>query len=332
MVVLGRNCHVVNYSGKTAEVHPFSPEYEALQVPIVDAVIQYDDPYSGETYMLVCKEALYVPVMKYNLIPPFLMREAGLTVDDLPKVQSLNPTKHHHSIHFPDENLRIPLRLHGVFSYFPSKKPLVGVLNDYNNKILFLTTGNINPHNKIYSENEQAMLDHEGNMIEKEDRRSYIVDAVVVLENMKCAAFVGEVETRVINNNLEDITLHNSDLLVKKTEEYRSVKEANIEANIIGNLAERMELDGKLSQLKMSIGSCNMHNSQYLEDASICTAATEASSYVSDTEDITSEKSVDNDYDTILDDDSVIDEILIAGTTYYKSKKNSTTADHLSKI
>ena len=70
MVVLGRNCHVVNYLGKTAEVHPFSPEYEALQVPIVDAVIQYDDPYSGETYMLVCKEALYVPAMKYNLIPP----------------------------------------------------------------------------------------------------------------------------------------------------------------------------------------------------------------------------------------------------------------------
>ena len=46
MVVLGRNCHVVNYSGKTAEVHPFSPEYEALQVPIVHAVIQCDDPYS----------------------------------------------------------------------------------------------------------------------------------------------------------------------------------------------------------------------------------------------------------------------------------------------
>ena len=45
MVVLGRNCHVVNYSGKTAKVHPFSPEYEALQVPIVHAVIQCDDPY-----------------------------------------------------------------------------------------------------------------------------------------------------------------------------------------------------------------------------------------------------------------------------------------------
>ena len=86
MVVLGVNCHVVNYSGKQTEVHPFSPEHKALQVPIVDAVIQYDYLYSGETFMLVCKEALYVPEMKHNLIPPFLTREAGLIVDDLPKV------------------------------------------------------------------------------------------------------------------------------------------------------------------------------------------------------------------------------------------------------
>ena len=115
--------------------------------------------------MLVYKEALYVPAMKYNLIPPFLMREAGLVVDDLPKVQSLNPRKHYHSMPFPDENLRMPLRLHKIFSYFPSKKPLVCALNYYNDKILFLTTGNVNPHNKIYSDKERVMLNHEGNMI-----------------------------------------------------------------------------------------------------------------------------------------------------------------------
>ena len=87
--------------------------------------------------MLVCKAALYVPAMKHNLIPPFVMREAGFIVDDLSKEQSLNPTKDHHSTHFTDENLRMSLRLHGMFSYFPSKKPLVSVLNDINNKILF---------------------------------------------------------------------------------------------------------------------------------------------------------------------------------------------------
>ena len=64
MVVLGINCQAVNYYGKQAEVHPFSLKCKALQVPIVDAGIQYDYPYSGETFILICKEALYVPAMK----------------------------------------------------------------------------------------------------------------------------------------------------------------------------------------------------------------------------------------------------------------------------
>ena len=132
------------------------------------------------------------------------------------------------------------------------------------------------------------MLDHEGNMIEKEDGRSYVVDAVVVPQKMECAAFVWEIEARLINNNLADITLHNSNLLVNETEECRFIKEANIRANMIGNLAKRMELDGKLSRLNMPIGSCNMYDRQCLEDASMCTTATEAITFVSDSEAITS--------------------------------------------
>ena len=37
------------------------------------------------------------------------------------------------------------------------------------------------------------MLDHEGNIIEKEKRKSYIVNDIVVPEKMECAAFMGEV-------------------------------------------------------------------------------------------------------------------------------------------
>ena len=40
MLVLGMNCHNVNYSWKQAEVHTFSHEHKALKVPIVDAIIQ----------------------------------------------------------------------------------------------------------------------------------------------------------------------------------------------------------------------------------------------------------------------------------------------------
>ena len=81
------------------------------------------------------------------------------------------------------------------------------------------------------------MLDHEGNIIEKEDRIYYTVDSVVVPNRWIAHLLWGEIEARVINKHLEDITLHNSDILVKETEEHRSAKEGNIEANAIGNLS-----------------------------------------------------------------------------------------------
>ena len=85
-----------------------------------------------------------MPEMKYNLTPPFLVTESVLVVDDRSKEKLQHPTKHHHSTHVTGEDLRMPLRLHIMFSYFPSKKPLVSALNDYDNKILFLITDNVN--------------------------------------------------------------------------------------------------------------------------------------------------------------------------------------------
>ena len=84
------------------------------------------------------------------------------------------------------------------------------------------------------------MIDHEVNIIEKEDRKSYIACSLVVLEDIECAAFVGEIETRVINSNLQDDTTHNRDISVKDTEEHTSEEEDNKEANVIRNLSERI--------------------------------------------------------------------------------------------
>ena len=92
-----------------------------------------------------------------------------------------------------------------------------------------------------------------------------------------------------------------------------------------------MDLDCNLSKLKTSIGSCNMHNKNHLEDASMHNSATESTTHISDAEYMMSEP-VHIDYATILDDDSAKDEMLAAGTIFYRSNKNNATAKHLSKI
>ena len=75
MVVVGNNCLIVEWSGRTAIVNPFTPEYEALpEVPIVNAAVMYECPISGKECILLVQNALHVPAMEQNLIPPFVMR------------------------------------------------------------------------------------------------------------------------------------------------------------------------------------------------------------------------------------------------------------------
>ena len=129
MPVVGKGAHV-EYTGRTADVNAFSPKYDTAQLPIVDAIIQYDCPHTGQSYLLVIRNALYVPEMMNHLIPPFIMREAGINVHDTPKIHLDDPGISDHSIEFPETNLRIPLSLNGMFSYFPTSKLTAATLRN----------------------------------------------------------------------------------------------------------------------------------------------------------------------------------------------------------
>ena len=109
MPVVGRNVYIISDTGRIAEVNPFTLDYASMRTSIADADVRYDCPYDGKTYIFVLRNALHVPSMKNNLIPPFVMREAGIRVNDTPKIQTLDPTEEDHSIYFPDNDFRIPL-------------------------------------------------------------------------------------------------------------------------------------------------------------------------------------------------------------------------------
>ena len=69
MVVVGAQATIIRRSGRSAEVRAFSDDCKRLEsVPIVDAVFAYDCPYTMENYLLIVRNALYVPSMAHNLI------------------------------------------------------------------------------------------------------------------------------------------------------------------------------------------------------------------------------------------------------------------------
>ena len=109
MPVVGREALVVEQSGKTVEVSPFTPDYKPIKVEVVNAMIQCDSPLGCKEYMLVIQNALRVPSMSNNLIPPFIMRENGIMVNECAKIHCEDPTMEDHAVIFNGYDLRIPL-------------------------------------------------------------------------------------------------------------------------------------------------------------------------------------------------------------------------------
>ena len=152
MVVLGKECFIFESTGKTCNVEPFSSELRiAENIPIVDAALAYDCPYTHETYILIVRDMLHIESMHDHLILPFIMREARRNVNDIPKMNCTDPSINDHCISFKDTDLRISLQLNGIFSYFNTRKPLPSELYEKNK--VFITPDAIewNHHCKSYA-------------------------------------------------------------------------------------------------------------------------------------------------------------------------------------
>jgi hypothetical protein len=141
MHVVGSQAYILSDTGCTCDVSAYTPDYKPIQIKIVDAAVQYDCPYTDEQYILVIRNVLHIPSMQNNLIPPFMMREAGLHIRDTLKIKIDDPSIEDHSNYFRDSKLRIPLSLWGVFSYFPTSKPTATTLNEIDDVSLESSSG-----------------------------------------------------------------------------------------------------------------------------------------------------------------------------------------------
>ena len=179
MPVVGRNAYIIENTGKIVDINPFTPDYKSMQVPMVDAAVKYDCPYTGRPYILVIRNALYVPSMQHNLLPPLALREVGIDLCDVPKIQVKDSTEYNHAITFPETGFRIPLSLWGVFSYFPTSRATDAEMLE-NDDVYLLTPANWNPHQDAYSLSEESMLNWEGHMADRRDRVNLILSDVKV--------------------------------------------------------------------------------------------------------------------------------------------------------
>ena len=99
------------------------------------------------------------------------MRVAGITVNNIPKIQVKEPTVDDHALIFSDKSLRITLSLKGIFSTFGTRAPTADKLDNCE-EVYWLTpdSEHWNPNSRVYAENEQNMVDWQGKMVELKDQ------------------------------------------------------------------------------------------------------------------------------------------------------------------
>jgi hypothetical protein len=129
MAVAGCDCTVIAKSGSFANVTSFHKDLPGMEmVEIGDAMVAYDDPILLITYLLVMRNALLIKSMDHNLIPLFLIWEAGLLLNKTPKHQLEHPTIDNHAIVDPVTGMRIHLLLNRMFSYFKTRRLIAYLL------------------------------------------------------------------------------------------------------------------------------------------------------------------------------------------------------------
>ena len=293
MPVVGKHAYIIAETSKKVDVSPFTPDYKPLTVPLVDATVKYDNPYNRKSYILVLWNALYVPSMDNNLIPPFMLREMGVTVNDVPKIHKDNPTVDDHAITFVEMGFRIPLSLWGIFSYFPTSKPTHDdLLNP--NEVYILSPATWNPHSNAYSTNEESMLDWEGNMQPKKDCQHWIVlDNVEDDVNMVASLLITLLEQETIDTHL-----------VEDDEPYDGVRILTIPRSADNISCTLRSISNTLVDLDLSQYMCEKECDGWIA-ASIGSTNTLASRYISDSEPEDDEPNDDNS--TCADDDESFD-------------------------
>jgi hypothetical protein len=161
---MGRNATVLYHHNRTVNVSPFLDSFgTADAIPIVTAAIAYDDAITAKTYILIVHQALYFgDRLKHNLVNPFQCRLNGVNVRECPRILDPVIDDLSHSISFPSEDLKIPLSLNGIVSYFLSRRPTEEEFTHCSHIELTASKPEWNPHNDTYSKGEANMTGDDG--------------------------------------------------------------------------------------------------------------------------------------------------------------------------
>ena len=135
-------------------------------IPIVNAMLAYYCERTNQVYLLVLQYVLYIESMDNNLIPPFILQEAGLIVNERVKIhcEEGTVTEEDHTIQEHDTGLFITMQLRSIFSYFLSRKPNKDDLEDGVIVVMIPEGATWDAYDQNFTDNKRSMTNRKGEL------------------------------------------------------------------------------------------------------------------------------------------------------------------------
>ena len=118
-------------------------------------------------------------LMEVNLIPLFMLRLAGLDLNECPKFLAKKPGLQHHSVFFPKDDIRLTFKIEGIISYLPTWPLDTSEISNCNHLVLTPESPIWDPHTFIYQDKENLMMKYRGEVKEKANQDHRILAAEI---------------------------------------------------------------------------------------------------------------------------------------------------------
>ena len=94
--VVGSEALIIRTHYITVRVNGFTPALRSKTMELVDKAIAYECEFTGKVMIMIIRNGLHIKEMKHNLLSSFIIRLAGLELNEQPKFMTRNPTNKNH--------------------------------------------------------------------------------------------------------------------------------------------------------------------------------------------------------------------------------------------
>ena len=128
--VVGDNCFVVHNINRPVNVYSYDPKDGHRSDETVDAAVGYQNPQSGQKFILIINQAICIDGLVNHLLCPMQCHMNVVQISEVSKFVTETPSETTHAIELVNPFhatclLIIPLKLSGITSYFDVYSPSI---------------------------------------------------------------------------------------------------------------------------------------------------------------------------------------------------------------